>query len=63
MTTSALARRQPCRSPRATLPGPSRRITVEPIRVPATAPAVPDRPGPEVPAPEETPRHEPVPAR
>jgi hypothetical protein len=39
-----------------TLPGPSRRITVEPVRVPATPPEV----RPEEPAPE--PVREPAPA-
>jgi hypothetical protein len=39
----------------ATHPGPSRRITVEPIRTPAKAPAKPDRPGPELPRPEACP--------
>jgi hypothetical protein len=42
---------------RASLPGPSRRITVEPIEVPA--PAQPR----ETPAPEREPEREPVPRR
>jgi hypothetical protein len=45
-------------SPRMSLPGPSRRITVEPIEVPASPPAQPvPSEAPAVPAPE------PVPAR
>ena len=63
MSVSAPARRPPFSPPYGTLPGPSRRITVEPIRVPATAPAAPDRPGPEIPAPEQEPTRDPVPAR
>jgi hypothetical protein len=43
-------------STRASLPGPSRRITVEPIEVPATQPR-------ETPAPEPEPEREPVPSR
>jgi hypothetical protein len=43
--------------PRASLPGPSRRITVEPIEVPA--PAQPR----ETPAPEREPEREPAPRR
>jgi hypothetical protein len=42
---------------RASLPGPSRRITVEPIEVPAPA-----RPR-ETPAPDREPEREPVPSR
>jgi hypothetical protein len=51
------------RSPRTTanLPGPSRRITVEPIRVPAEPREVPERPPAEEPA--RTPEREPEPAR
>ena len=42
---------------RGSLPGPSRRITVEPIEVPVTAPR--EEPA----APPMTPEHEPGPAR
>jgi hypothetical protein len=45
------------------LPGPSRRITVEPIKVPAPAP-LPRREPPEVaPEPQRRPDRDPVPAR
>lgn len=47
--------------PRMSLPGPSRRITVEPIRVPATPPVAPDPYRPEAPEPE--PMRDPVPSR
>jgi hypothetical protein len=43
---------------RASLPGPSRRITVEPIEVPA-GPPLPR----ETPAPDREPEREPVPSR
>jgi hypothetical protein len=54
----------PARRIHASLPGPARRITVEPIRVPATPKVVPSR-GPSEPPkrPERSPEREPVPAR
>jgi hypothetical protein len=49
---------------RASLPGPSRRITVEPIRVPAEPKEIPSRQPSEAPErPERSPEREPVPAR
>ena len=49
--------------PVASLPGPSRRITVEPIRLPTSVPpAVPEQP-PQVPERERPPAREPLPAR
>jgi hypothetical protein len=49
---------------RASLPGPSRRITVEPIRVPKKPTVIPSRPPSKQPArPERSPQREPVPAR
>jgi hypothetical protein len=47
--------------PRASLPGPSRRITVEPIRVPAEPKTVPNTQPVE--EPERVPEREPVPSR
>jgi len=44
-------------TPLAGLPGPSRTITVEPVKVPQTSPAPPP------PAPERLPEKEPEPAR
>jgi hypothetical protein len=50
------------RAPRATFPGPSRRITVEPLTVPAPSPAVPVPVTPEIdPAEEPRPDRAPVP--
>ena len=46
------------------LPGPSRRITVEPIKVPAPAPLPRREPPPEVaPEPERRPDRDPAPTR
>ena len=52
--------REPVAAPSASLPGPSRRITVEPLRVPVTAPppSVPAKPAPE---PEREPSRKPAP--
>ena len=44
------------------LPGPSRTITVEPIKVPAPAPPVREPAPTEAPPPEREPAREPVPA-
>jgi hypothetical protein len=63
MPASTPARRSDTTSPQATLPGPSRRITVEPVRVPVIAPAAPERPEAPPPDPHEEPAREPVPAR
>jgi hypothetical protein len=49
--------------PLASLPGPSRRITVEPIRLPTQAPPAPVPPRPLPEAPERPPEREPVPSR
>ena len=49
------------RTPRASLPGPSRRITVEPIRIPSEPKPIPD-PSPAE-QPERAPECEPVPVR
>jgi hypothetical protein len=46
---------------RGSLPGPSRRITVEPIEVPVTAPREEPAPAPQVPEREPAPTREPVP--
>jgi hypothetical protein len=46
---------------RGSLPGPSRRITVEPIEVPVTAPREEPAPPPQVPEREPAPTREPVP--
>jgi hypothetical protein len=47
-----------------TLPGPSRTITVEPIKVPVPPVRTPREPAPDVPdRPEREPAREPVPAR
>jgi hypothetical protein len=56
-------RRPACysRRVRASFPGPSRRITVEPIRIPAKPKIVPSRPP--VRQPDREPAREPVPAR
>ena len=55
---------QPSRSlPLASLPGPSRRITVEPIRVPTHAPRAPVRQPRRMPQRERQPTREPVPSR
>jgi hypothetical protein len=48
---------QPLSPTRGSLPGPSRRITVEPVEVPVTAPR--EEPAPPQPVPE----REPAPAR
>ena len=48
---------QPLSPARGSLPGPSRRITVEPVEVPVTAPR--EEPAPPQPVPE----REPAPAR
>jgi len=51
-------------SPCASLPGPSRRITVEPLQTPVKAPSVPARPSPlpeRKPEPKRDPIREPVP--
>ena len=51
-----------CNAPRATLPGPSRRITVEPLTVPVRSPSVPAPVPPQVePREEPRPAHDPVP--
>ena len=50
---------QPLTPARGSLPGPSRRITVEPIEVPVTPP----REEPATPAPDPDPEREPAPAR
>ena len=51
-------------TPRGSLPGPSRTITVEPIRVPTAPPAPPERVPERVPDRREPrPEREPVPAR
>jgi hypothetical protein len=55
---------QPSRSlPLASLPGPSRRITVEPIRLPTHAPRAPVPPPRRMPQRERQPTREPVPSR
>jgi hypothetical protein len=49
--------------PLASMPGPSRRITVEPIRLPTHAPPVRPEQPPRVPERERPPAREPVPSR
>jgi hypothetical protein len=52
----------PSQSPvRGSLPGPSRRITVEPVEVPVTVPREEPAPPPAVPEREPAPAREPVP--
>lgn len=46
---------------RGSLPGPSRRITVEPVEVPVIAPREEPAPPPQVPEREPAPTREPVP--
>jgi hypothetical protein len=50
------------RRPAASLPGPSRTITVEPLRQPARRPAEPAPPPPPRPERDPRPEREPVPA-
>ena len=51
------------RTPAGSLPGPSRTITVEPLRVPVHLPPAPSPRPPERPAREREPAREPAPAR
>ena len=52
---------KPSSPARGSLPGPSRRITVEPIEVPVTVPREEPAPPPQVPEREPAPAREPVP--